>query len=220
MKKQLILWKGIVIGKGTALRLRLVAQQLHVPPSSPHLKIVEAPKEETESDESAQQSLLVRFRDVDGGIFGVRFFDVMPGQDRVFLVSPTSRFVWEKTSAIARDFKNEGAVRGHVGFHAAWPASLERWTETFVDHGRTEAKALVKGYGDLVIGEAGWRSERMTIMSVQSLYAQKIALAYDEVSVIYSDPIVRPNSPFQWLVTDPVAFVHPRMAQKNVRFIV
>lgn len=106
------------------------------------------------------------FIDTDGGIYGVRYFNVYPASSGCFLISPTSHFVWETKKAVANDFRNDGAVRGHVGFHAAWPESLERWTDSWVDHHITEVKALVKGYGDVVQGTKGWRSERLEIVSM------------------------------------------------------
>lgn len=126
------------------------------------------------------------FTDSDGGVYGVRFFDFMPSQFGGFLVSPTSRFIWESSEAIASDFRNSGAVRGHVGFHAAWPESLQRWQETAVDHHITPVKALVKGYGDLVLGEVGWRSERLTVLSVVCCWAStadKVAARYKTIGV-------------------------------------
>jgi|SRR6478736_1903288 len=135
-------------------------------------------------NEPQRQSPQSEFTDSDGGVYGVRFFDFMPSQFGGFLVSPTSRFIWESSEAIAADFKNSGAVRGHVGFHAAWPDTLGRWKETSVDHHITPVKALVKGYGDLVLGDMGWRSERLTIISVVCSIpstADKVAARYKGV---------------------------------------
>ncbi len=75
-------------------------------------------------------------------------------------------FIWESVEGFAKDFKNEGALRGHIGFHAGWPESLETWQNSIIDHPNTGIKALVKGYGDMVLGEVGWRSERMTVLSL------------------------------------------------------
>jgi hypothetical protein len=133
-----------------------------------------------------QKSPVEEFTDTDGGVYGVRFFNFMPSQFGGFLVSPTSRFIWESTDAVASDFRNSGAVRGHVGFHAAWPESLQWWQETAVDHHITEVKALVKGYGDLVLGDVGWRSERLTLLSMvcsQASTADKVAARYKGLQV-------------------------------------
>lgn len=113
------------------------------------------------------QPSIAEFTDSDGGIYGVRFFNVYPATNGAMLVSPTSQFVWETKFATAKDFRNEGAVRGHIGFHAAWPESLANWAESYVDHHTTQVKALVKGYGDLVQGTMGWRSERLEIIQLR-----------------------------------------------------
>ena len=105
--------------------------------------------------------------DVDGGIYGVRYFNVYPASaGGAFLISPTSKFVWESKFGIAADFANGVAVRGHSGFHAAWPETLERWADSWVDHHECEVKALVKGSGDLVQGTMGWRSEKLEVVSM------------------------------------------------------
>lgn len=102
-------------------------------------------------------------KEPDGSVWGVRYFRaVRPG----FLMSPTSLYVWETCSAEATDFSNAEAVRGHVGFHAAWVEDLNRWAESTVDHGKCEAKALVRGFGDIVLGDEGWRSSKLKIVSV------------------------------------------------------
>lgn len=138
--------------------------------------------ENVDSAKSPQEE----FTDSDGGVYGVRFFDFMPSQFGGFLVSPTSSFIWESSEAIATDFKNSGAVRGHVGFHAAWPESLQTWQQTSVDHHTMPVKALVKGYGDLILGEMGWRSERLTVLSVVCCApstADKVAARYKGLQV-------------------------------------
>lgn len=99
----------------------------------------------------------------DGTVWGVRFFDVYPPG---FLISPTSKWVWESETQIVPIFSNAEAVRGHHGFHAAWVADLQAWVEAEVDHHTTKCKALVRGHGDIVIGEVGWRSSRMTVVQV------------------------------------------------------
>lgn len=114
--------------------------------------------------ESPPSSPASEFTDSDGGIYGVRYFDFTKSMSGGFLVSPSSKFVWETASATAFDFNNAGAVRGHIGFHAAWPKSLQDWPNSKVDHHRTNVKALVKGYGDLIQGTMGWRSEKLTIL--------------------------------------------------------
>lgn len=133
-----------------------------------------------------------RWSDTDGGVFGVRFFNVVPSSSgRLLLISPTSLYVWLGSEGVAKDFRNEGAVRGHVGFHAAWPTdSLERWTDSEVDHHATQVKALVKGWGDLVLGEQGWRSEKLTIVSLQANgnIAKSLAESYPNVSIIVGEP--------------------------------
>ena len=147
------------------------------------------------------------FTDSDGGVYGVRFFDFMPSQFGGFLVSPTSRFIWESSEAVANDFKNSGAVRGYVGFHAAWPESLQMWQQTSVDHNITPVKALVKGYGDLVLGEMGWRSERLTVLSVVCNLpstADKVAARYKglqvSVGVIVNPKTNSDNAKIEWTI--------------------
>jgi hypothetical protein len=110
---------------------------------------------------------IAEFTDTDGGIYGVRYFDHMPSSSGAgLLVSPTSRFIWESAYATAKDFANIGAVRGHIGFHAAWPISLRDWPRTNVDHQTCTVKALVKGYGDLIQGTMGWRSQKLQLISL------------------------------------------------------
>ena len=113
--------------------------------------------------------------DIDGGIYGVRYFHVYPASaGDAFLISPTSKFVWVGKKAIAADFSNDVAVRGHSGFHAAWPETLECWADSWVDHQECEVKALVKGSGDLVQGTMGWRSERLEIVSMVCQYEKHV----------------------------------------------
>lgn len=117
--------------------------------------------EETINDRSREQ-IIRDCQDVDG-CWGVRYFRAArPG----FLLSPTSEFVWETASAEADDFSNAEAVRGHSGFHAAWVEDLNRWPLSIVDHIDTKCKALVKGFGDVVQGEMGFRSSKMRIIQI------------------------------------------------------
>ena len=152
---------------------------------------VESPKGEGRGEETILDPR-VRWSDTDGGVFGVRFFNAAPSSSgRMLLISPTSMFVWLESKGVAKDFRNEGAVRGHVGFHAAWPMeSLEMWTKSEVDHSVARVKALVKGYGDLVLGEQGWRSERLTIVSLQAKeeLARELSVSYPDVNVIVGTP--------------------------------
>lgn len=96
----------------------------------------------------------------DGSVWGTRFFDVLPPG---YLVSPTSKWVWETASQVVPSFSNAAAVRGHHGFHAAWVPDLQNWLDSDVDHHETKCKALVKGWGDIILGTEGWRSSKMTI---------------------------------------------------------
>ena len=106
------------------------------------------------------------FTDADGGVFGVRFFNFYPSSSgKGFLVSPSSNYVWESLYATTQ-FLNREAVRGHKGFHAAWPRELRNWTSVEIDHHDTGILALVKGYGDMVLGDMGWRSEKMEILQL------------------------------------------------------
>lgn len=150
-----ILWKGnkvvgVIHGRNPSLDMiesRLLAKIRE------HVSLQEPPP---------RRSPIEEFTDVDGGIYGVRFFDAHPPG---FLVSPTSKYVWE-TKRATTEFSNKGAVRGHVGFHAAWPESLESWPTSAVDHHTTKVKALVKGYGDLVQGTEGWRAQTLELISL------------------------------------------------------
>ena len=159
------------------------------------------------------------FTDTDGGVYGVRFFAFARGSTRCYLVSPTSMFVWDTAEGVAKDFSNNGAVRGHIGFHAAWPVELERWTESPVDHVQYPVKALVKGYGDIVVGEQGWRSERMQIVAVQTKeHASEIAAAYPSIGVM--DGEIKNNHPiFQitWNIPYPDEFFNPRLARLRMK---
>ena len=96
----------------------------------------------------------------DGSVWGTRFFDVLPPE---YLVSPTSKWVWETASQVVPSFSNAAAVRGHHGFHAAWVPDLKNWIDADVDHCETKCKALVKGWGDIILGTEGWRSSKMTV---------------------------------------------------------
>lgn len=99
----------------------------------------------------------------DGSVLGVRFFDVYPPG---YLISPMSKYVWETATQIVPYFSNAQAVRSHHGFHAAWPEDLQNWIGATVDHHATKCKALVKGHGDIIIGDVGWRSSKMTVLQV------------------------------------------------------
>lgn len=159
-----ILWKnskvvGVIHGRNPSLDMiesRLLAKIRE------HVSLQEPPP---------RRSPIEEFTDADGGIYGVRFFDAHPPG---FLVSPTSKYVWE-TKRATTEFSNAGAVRGHVGFHAAWPESLETWPSSGVDHYTTKVKALVKGYGDLVQGTEGWRAQSLEIVSLICTDAKLVA---------------------------------------------
>lgn len=212
-------WKGTTIGQGESSALprkEAILAELNLPQTCQHLTIVsEAVAALAPRDPRAE------FTDEDGGVFGVRFFDFYPGASRGFLISPSSHFVWDRAEATARDWKNQGAVRGHIGFHAAWPSTLSEWQKSAVDHCTTEVKALVKGYGDLVLGEVGWRSERMRIVSVVSLHFNEIVKLYPELSGSEGTPtntsVSWSNDSVQWLVPDPKAFVHPKLAMRALK---
>jgi len=116
----------------------------------------------------------------DGSVWGTRFFDVLPPG---FLVSPTSKWVWESASQVVPSFSNSNAVRGHHGFHAAWVPDLQNWLEADVDHHETKCKALVKGWGDIILGDVGWRSSKMTVKQCYVRETDAVALQrrYPEV---------------------------------------
>ncbi len=97
----------------------------------------------------------------NGTTWGTRFFDVLPPG---YLVSPTSKWVWETAEQVVPAFSNSQAVRGHHGFHAAWVTDLANWLDSTVDHHSTKCKALVLGHGDIVLGDIGWRSSKMTVV--------------------------------------------------------
>ncbi len=97
----------------------------------------------------------------NGTVWGTRFFDVLPPG---FLVSPTSKWVWESAEQVVPEFSTSAAVRGHHGFHAAWVQDLQNWVDSNVDHHTTKCKALVLGHGDIILGIEGWRSSKMTIV--------------------------------------------------------
>jgi hypothetical protein len=116
----------------------------------------------------------------DGSVWGTRFFDVLPPG---YLVSPTSKWVWETASQVVPLFSNSEAVRGRHGFHAAWVPDLQNWLDADVDHHETKCKALVKGWGDIILGEVGWRSSKMTVKQAYVKETDVVALSrrYPEV---------------------------------------
>lgn len=111
-----------------------------------------------------------QFTEDDGSVWGVRFFNVQPPG---VLISPSSAFVWLKPRMTARGFRASSQCRGTAGFHAAWPASLEAWQLSSIDHHTCDVKALVRGYPDIVLCEAGWRSQHCEI--VQCYITQAVA---------------------------------------------
>ncbi len=126
-------------------------------------------------------------------------------------------FVWEDRFGVAPDFKNQGAVRGHIGFHAAWPQSLAKWPDSPVDHSCCKVKALVKGSGDLVLGEEGWRSEKLEIVSIVCEKVKELLAAYDGVTGIQGTPrnnLASEDCKIVWLVSGPEALAHPRLRRK------
>jgi hypothetical protein len=149
---------------------------------------------------------LVTFKEDDNSFWGVRYFRTVPPN---FLMSPTSCFIWETHEAVATDFFNSGAVRGHIGFHAAWPGErgidgdLPRWWEAEVDHSPCNVKALVLGYGDVVTGSTGWRSSKMKIvqaMNYSSLVpTNKLAAHYQDILWIQPINNKEPLNFFNWL---------------------
>ncbi len=119
--------------------------------------------------------------DPDGSVWGVRYFNIFPPG---FLISPSSSYVWQTECETASDFTNAGAVRGHIGFHACFPLNLQHWLDTEIDHQSCHCKALVKGFGDMVVGEVGWRSSRMRV--VQAYITDLVATElFDSLRIRY-----------------------------------
>lgn len=209
--KMEIRWRGQKLGiLKNEKQMSHLYSYLRVSKSDPNLQLLPLESSEEVGDP------MKKFVDADGGLFGVRFFATVRSQTRVWLLSPTSAFLWESESATAKDFSNNGAVRGHIGFHAAWPEDLKTWELSYVDHQVHPVKALVKGYGDVVVGDEGWRSEEMMIVSVQSLLAEEIMKHY-KVSGIVGEP-VNPENKILWLVKEPRNVVHPRRAKILTEF--
>ncbi len=119
----------------------------------------------------------------NGTVWGIRFFDVLPPG---FLVSPTSKWVWETAEQIVPSFSNAQAVRGHHGFHAAW-TDLGDWLGSTVDHHSTTCKALVLGHGDIILGDVGWRSSKMTVVRAATSSEELSNLRQRYPSVIFQE---------------------------------
>lgn len=118
------------------------------------------------------EQLIEECSEEDGTVWGVRYFNAHPPG---FLISPSSAYVWESATQEVERFSNAEAVRGHHGFHAAWAEDLTTWGKSKVDHHTTICKALVKGFGDVIVGEMGWRSSKMTIVQAKLKYDTLLA---------------------------------------------
>lgn len=114
-----------------------------------------------EAATASKESIIASCTEPNGSVWGVRYFNVFPPG---FLVSPTSFWVWETATDEVPMFSSAQAVRGHHGCHAAWVREFNEWSTSDVDHYRTACKALVKGYGEVIVGQEGWRSSKMTIV--------------------------------------------------------
>lgn len=102
----------------------------------------------------------VNARDDYGALLGVRCFDLTKD---FRLTSPVQGTVWDSSVLTAVEWKEDGAVRGECGIHAAWPPRY--WTaEPEIDcDGNTNIIACVRGMGRFVAGEEGWRAEKVIV---------------------------------------------------------
>lgn len=124
----------------------------------------------------------------DGGLWGVREFDLLDSGGRLVLVSPIRRTVWTRPALVAEEFEPSPAVDCAAGIHAYWPAApfASRRIAQCADGRGLPVIALVRGYGRTVQGANGWRAERVVIDSLIT-WCDELAL---ELSKSYPDVYV------------------------------
>lgn len=78
------------------------------------------------------------------------------------LISPQQKAVWGNTLK-ARNWTNTGAVRGVAGIHAVWPVNRKELLE-YIDSDTVLVE--LRGFGDTVQGDLGWRAECAMIVKI------------------------------------------------------
>lgn len=90
----------------------------------------------------------------DGTMRGIKKLIYRAGQ----WVSPTMKTVWKDGQCSAKDFTEEGALRGHAGIHAVWPDKLKELNEY-------EGKLVeIAGWGQCTVADLGWRAQHARIV--------------------------------------------------------
>lgn len=98
-------------------------------------------------------------RSKDGALYGWRTWRIESGR----LVSPSQRTVWKGPMLTAENWSTTDAVRGRGGIHAysrAWMLEVGRWHYPSL---QDQVWGRVRAYGDYVLGEDGWRAERVVV---------------------------------------------------------
>ena len=96
----------------------------------------------------------------DGSLVGWRGWDLVGYGDRVKLMSPTRRLVWEGPMLRATGTILGGSVRNHEGVHACWDG------EGVAREGYHVQPVIgeVRGFGRFVSGPEGWRAEEVVVV--------------------------------------------------------
>lgn len=103
-----------------------------------------------------------------GDLLGIRYFSF----NGTRLTSPLQHTVWETVHQRADNWSTSKAVRGEAGLHAAHVPDHSQWWTGAIDTEPTLITALVAVPGDgrpcdVVVGETGFRAERMTVLSLR-----------------------------------------------------
>lgn len=129
-----------------------------------------------------------RFERDSTGLIGLKTLWVKS----IGLCSPLQKTHWAGPLLLADKWSNESAVRGIAGIHACWPwTPLELLRMWKTNHCIVE----VRGFGDTVQGDLGWRAERVILHAIHCFPSQLVDLCigpdcdfdtsyYSEVPVI------------------------------------
>lgn len=73
-------------------------------------------------------------------------------------VSPSQLTVWKEGMCSAKDFDEQGELRGKAGIHAVWPDKLKELNEY---SGRL---VEIAGWGQCTVGDLGWRAQHAKVV--------------------------------------------------------